>query len=362
MNTFSAGRQDANQRMSSVKFYQSVKEQTMSEMLAPEDQMMQWITAKWITKPIYVVSELGIADLMCDGPLSVDALAEKTDTHGPTLYRLLRALSSVGIFVETDDCVFGLTPLARCLLSDAMRPMARMFLSGWHDKAWNGLDYTVRTGKPGFDHTFGKPAFEWMEENPVERAILDQGQALKAIGFADAVIEAHDFSDFDSICDVGGGQGAFLTRLLVNYPHIKGIVADLPGAALSAENEIAKADLNDRCKALQHDFFKEAPPVCDAYFLVNVLHDWEDELCCRILKNISRSMNGDSRLWVVEYLLEPEPGFSVAKILDIEVLVMGGGRERSIDEYTTLLGSVGLVVSKVTPTNRGPAMIECILK
>ncbi len=131
---------------------------------------------------------------------------------------------------------------------------------------------------------------------------------------------------------------------------------------MSAEKAIAKADLNDRCKAIPYDFLKEAPPVCDAYFLVNVLHDWEDEICCRILKNISQSMNADSRLLVVEYLLEPGPGFSVAKLLDIEVLVMGGGRERSIDEYTTLLGSVGLVVSGVIPTNRGPALMECILE
>ena len=335
----------------------------MSEqMLAPEDQMMQWITSKWITKPIYVISELGIADLLCNGPLSVDSLAGKTDTHPPTLYRLLRALSSVGIFVETDDRVFDLTPLAQCLLSDAMRPIAQMFLSDWHDKAWNGLNYTVRTGKPSFDHTFGKPSFEWMEENPEERAILDQGQGLKAKGFSEAVMEAYDLSDFNSICDVGGGQGAFLIQLLANYPHIKGFVADLPGAAISAEKAIAIADLNDRCKAIPYDFLKEAPPVCDAYFLVNVLHDWEDEICCRILKNISQSMNADSRLLVLEYLLEPGPGFSVAKLLDIEVLVMGGGRERSIDEYTTLLGSVGLVVSGVIPTNRGPALMECILE
>jgi hypothetical protein len=335
----------------------------MSEkMLAPEDQMMQWITYKWITKPIHVISELGIADLLCDGPLSIDSLAEKTDTHAPTLYRLLRALSSVGIFVETNEHVFGLTPLARCLLSDAMRPMAQMFLSDWHDKAWNSLHYTVRTGKPGFDHTFGKPAFEWMEENPEERAILDQGQGLKAKGFSEAVMEAYDFSGFNSICDVGGGQGAFLIQLLANYPHIKGFVADLPGAVISAVKAIATANLNDRCKAIPYDFLNEVPPVCDAYFLVNVLHDWEDEICCRILKNISQSMNADSRLWILEYHLEPGSGFSVSKLLDIEVLVMGGGRERSVDEYTTLLGSVGLVVSRVIPINSGPSLMECILE
>ena len=331
------------------------------EMTAPEDQMMQWITSKWITKPIYVAAELGIADILRDGPMSVDALAEKTETHAPTLFRVLRALSSVGVFVETEERMFGLTSLAKCLLSEAMRPFARMFLSGWHDKAWNALDYTVRTGKPAFDHAFGKQAFEWLEENPEARTRLDQGQGLKAIGLAKAVMDAYDFEEFSSICDVGGGQGSFLIQLLANYPHIKGIVADMPGAVVRAEKAIANADLNDRCKAIPFDFLKETPPVCDAFFLVNVLHDWEDNICWRILKNISRVMKPESKLWIVEYLLEPEPGFSVAKLLDIEVLVMGGGRERSIDEYKTLLGSVDLAVSKVIPTNRGLAILECTM-
>jgi hypothetical protein len=145
---------------------------------SPEDQMMPWITSKWIAKPIYIVSELGIADFMCDGPISVDALAEKTDTHAPTLFRILRALSSVGNFVETEDHLFGLTPMAQCLLSNNLRPIARMFFSEWHDKAWRGLSHTVRTGEPGFDYTFGTPSFEWFEENPFERAKLDQAQGF----------------------------------------------------------------------------------------------------------------------------------------------------------------------------------------
>jgi hypothetical protein len=331
------------------------------QMLAPEDQMMQWITSKWITKPIFVISELGIADLMCDGPKSVEALAEKTDTHAPTLFRILRALSSVGVFVQTEDRVFGLTPLAQCLFSNALRPIARMFLSEWHDKAWNGLSHTVRTGEPGFDYTFGKPSFEWFEEHPEERSILDQGQASKAVGFANAVIENYDFSDFKSICDIGGGQGAFLIQLLTAYPSIRGYVADLPEAVVSAEKAIVKANLGDRCKAITYDFNKETPPACDAYFLVNVLHDWNDEICIQILKNIIASMNADSRLWIIEYILEPGPGFSVAKLLDIEVLVMSGGCERSIDEYKNLIAAAGLQVSRIIPTKSGPTMLESLM-
>jgi hypothetical protein len=326
----------------------------------PEDQMMQWITSKWITKPIHVVSELGVADLLRDKPMSVEALAKETGTHAPTLYRLMRALSAVGIFAETDDTVFELTPLAQCLCSDAMRPLARMFLSDWHDKAWSNLAHSVRTGKPGFDHAFGEEAFKWMEQNPEERAILDKGQGFKAIGFAKAIIEAYDFSGFKSICDVGGGQGVFLIQLLAEYPHIKGVVADMPGAVVSAKKAIANADLNNRCRAISYDFLNEPPPVCDAYFLVNVLHDWEGEICCQILKNISASMKADSRLWIVEYLLEPGPGFSVAKLLDIEVLVMGGGRERTVEQYRGLLSSADITLANIISTKGGPSVLECI--
>ncbi|MFC1580242.1 methyltransferase [Thermodesulfobacteriota bacterium] len=325
----------------------------------PEDQMMQWITSQWISKPIHVAAELGIADLLRDKPMSVEDLAQQTETHAPTLYRMLRALSTVGIFIEIDDKVFDLTPLAKCLCTEAMRPLVMMFLSDWHDKAWSNLIHSVRTGKPGFDHAFGKDAFEWMEENPGARSTLDQAQGLKAMGYAEAVIESYDFSDLSSICDVGGGQGAFLIQVLTNYPHIEGVVADLPGAVMSAERAIAKADLHDRCRAIPCDFLKEAPPACDAYFLVNVLHDWEDKTCRRILYNISKAMNADSSLFVLEHLLGPGPGFSVTKLLDLEVLVMGGGRERTVDEYKELLRSVGLAVSKNIPTSRGPALLEC---
>ncbi|MBW2583700.1 MAG: hypothetical protein JRE36_09005 [Deltaproteobacteria bacterium] len=334
----------------------------MSEqMLAPEDQIMQWITSKWITKPICVVVELGIADLLRDGPLGVDTLAEKTETHAPTLYRLLRALSSVGIFLEKEEYVFELTALSRCLLSEAMGPMAQLFLSEWHDKAWNSLTYTVKTGKPGFDHAFGKQSFDWIEENPSVRSIYDKAQGMKAVELADAVSEVYNFSGFSSICDVGGGRGSFLIQLLGKYSHINGFVADIQGAVRSAERAIAKAGLDDRCKAVFYDFLKDAPPVCDAYFLVNILHDWNDKICCQILKNISQSMNTKSKLWIVEYLLEQGPGFSVAKLLDIEVLVMGDGRERTIDEFKAILDSVGLEISEVIPTGHGVALLECKL-
>ena len=332
----------------------------MSEKVnEPQDQMMQWITSKWIIKPLGVIVELGIADLLREGPLSAEVLAKKCGAHGPTLYRLLRALASVGIFQETEGEVFGLTSLGRCLLADALGPIARMFLSHWHDAAWNSLEYSLRTGKSGFEHAFGKPAFQWLEENPRARAVMDQAQGVKAAGFARAVLAAYDFSFCQTICDVGGGQGAFLIQLLKKYRHLNGMVADMPGAVRSAQKAAVAAGLSTRCQVVACDFFRELPPACDGYFLVNVLHDWEDEPCRRILKNIAGAMNSNAKLWVVEYLLDSAPGFSVARLLDLEVLIMGGGRERARDEYSSLFGSAGLGLSRVISTDRGPAIMEC---
>ena len=332
----------------------------MSEsVLSPEDQMMQWITSKWITKPIYVIAELGIADRLSDGPRAVEELAEETATHAPTLYRILRALSSVGVFAEIKDRVFGLTPLAETLSSNTLGPVAQMFLSPWHNRVWDGLSHTVRTGEPGFDHAFGRPAFEWLEAHPSERSVLDRGQGAKAAGFARAVTDAHDFSGIQSVCDIGGGQGVFLIHLLTRYPDLHGFVADLPGAVESAARAIAEAGIEDRCRAIPYDFNTGTPPECDGYFLINILHDWEDDVCVRILRNAAKAMAANSKLWIVEYVLEPGPGFSVAKLLDIEVLVMSGGRERTIIEYETLINSSGLEMAEIIPTKNGPAMLEC---
>ncbi len=330
--------------------------------LKPEDQMMQWITSKWVSKPIHVAVELGIADLLRDKPMTVETLSHKTDTHAPTLYRLLRALSTVGIFIENDDQMFELTPLGQCLCSDAMAPLALMFLSDWHEKAWSNLTYSVKSGKPAFEYAFNKKAFDWLENEPEARTVFDQAQGIKALGLVKAVINAYDFSDVNSVCDVGGGEGSFLKEILKAYPHLKGIVSDLPGVMPSAQKTIMESNLQNRFSAIPFDFFKDAPPAVDIYCLVNVLHDWEDDDCSLILKNIVKVMTKDSRLLIVEYIVEPGPEFSVAKLLDLEVLVMGGGRERTLEEYKKLLSSNNIELAKNLPTDSGVTVLECKMR
>lgn len=328
--------------------------------LAPHDQMMQWITGKWIGQPIYVAARLGIADLLRDGPRSVDELAGEAGCRASMLARLLRALVSVGIFEEIADGRLSLNSLGGCLLPEAMGPLALFFLSPWHNQAWSGLEHSIRNGKPGFDQALGQPSFEWLEKNPDARDDLDRAQAVKTLGFARAVSANYVFSGIERICDLGGGNGTFLLHILAANPNLEGIIADLEGAAGAARKKIIEAGLEDRCRFWALDFFNQPPPKADAYLLVNILHDWDDQECGRILDNLARVLPKNGKALIVEYLLEPGPGFNIAKLLDLEMLVMSGGRERSKKEYRELLRKSDLIIRQTTQLPGGLALMEAV--
>jgi ubiquinone/menaquinone biosynthesis C-methylase UbiE len=326
--------------------------------ISPPDQMMQFITAKWISQPIQVAAQLGIADLLVDGPMSVEDLAGKTGTHAPTLYRLLRALAGRGIFEELEGRTFGLTPMAQCLQTGAMRALALTFLSDWHERAWGSLRHSVKTGEPAFDHAFGQPAFDWLEERPEESALFNQFQAEKTARFIPAVVEAYDFSGITKLADMGGGTGALMLEILRANPHLAGCVAELPQVARQAREAIQASGLADRCQAVECDFLQGAPEGFDAFIMCHTLHDWEDEACAKILVNFSRALPSGGKLLIVEHLIPEHSGFSVAKILDLEVLVMGGGKERTEAEYRALLQEASFQMNQVIETSAGIAIIE----
>jgi SAM-dependent methyltransferase len=326
--------------------------------ISPQDQMMQFITAKWISQPIKVAAQLGIADLLADGPMNVEDLAEKTGTHAPTLYRLLRALAGRGIFEEQEGEVFGLTPMAQCLQTGAMRGLALTFLSDWHEKAWASLAHSVKTGGPAFDHAFGQPAFEWLEEHPDESALFNQFQSEKTARFIPAVVGAYDFSGIKKLADIGGGTGALVLEILKANPDLKGCVAELPQVARQAGGAIQASGLADRCQAVACDFLQAAPEGFDAFIMCHVIHDWEDGPGAKILANCRKALPVGGKLLLVEHLLPEGGGFSVAKLLDLEVLVMGGGKERTEAQYRELLDTAGFELARVIQPPAGIAILE----
>jgi hypothetical protein len=328
--------------------------------LPPHAQMMQFIISKWISKPIYVVAELGIPDMLSDGPKSVDELAQLSKTHAPSLYRVMRALACLGIFSETNDGRFELTPMAECLKTGAMRSIALMFHSDWHDKAWGNLLQSVRTGEVAFDSVHGMPIFAWFEENRQAERVYNEANAIKAMTSHRAIIDVYDFSGIDTLTDIGGGNGALMAEILNANPKMRGVVADLPSVTKGAKELIQTRDLQARCKVMDCDFFKEIPTGSDAYLMSHILHDWNDEHCQTILKNCNKAMIPGSKLLVLEAVIPPGNEFSISKLLDLEVFVIGGGRERTEGEFRDLLEASGFKLSQIILTKESISVIEGI--
>jgi hypothetical protein len=321
---------------------------------------MKFIVGKWISKPIYVAAELGIADKLAEGPKSIEDLAQASHSHAPSLYRMMRALASVGIFSETEDNRFELTPMAEYLKTGAMRSIAIMFNADWSDKAWAYFLDSVKTGDTAFEKAHGMPVSDWLEKNPQAAEIFNEANAIKAAGSHRAIIDAFDFSGISTLTDVGGGVGALMAEILITNPSIHGIIADLPHVIQSTQKMIRARGIENRCRAVECDFFKNIPSGSDAYLMSNILHDWPDEKCRIILRNCHRAMKAESKLLVMEMLIPPGNEPSVAKLLDLEMLVTTGGRERTEAEFKNLFESSGFRMSRIIPTKNNVAIIEGI--
>ena len=327
------------------------------EPMPPQAQLMQYIVGRWISKPLYIAAELGIADLLTLGPESMEGLAERTGAHAPFLYRILRALAAVGIFAEDEAGLFSLTPMAECLKSGAMRSMARMFNAEWNDLAWMRFKECVRTGKNPFEEAHGMPFFAWLEQNPEAADLVNEANAVKAAASHRVLVEAFDFDGIGSLVDVGGGTGALLMEVLEAHPGMAGVVADLPSVVAAAEETIRERGLEDRCRAVACDFFQAVPSGSDACVLSHVLHDWSDDDCAAILTSCRRALEKGGRLLVVEMIVPPGNAFSVAKLLDMEMMVVTGGCERTEEEYRRLIEGAGFHLCRVIPTSESVSVL-----
>ena len=326
--------------------------------LPPPAQLMKFIVGRWISKPIYVAAELGIADILAKGPKSIEELAQASQSHAPSLYRMMRALASVGIFSQTADQRFELTEMAEYLKTGALRSIALMFNSDWSDKAWEYFLDSVKTGDTAFEKAHGMPVSDWLEKNPQTADVFNEANAVKAAGSHRAIIDVYDFSGIRALTDVGGGLGVLMAEILKANPKMQGIVADTPFVIQQAKKMIRAQGVEDRCQAVECDFFKKIPSGSDAYLMSNILHDWPDKLCRIILANCHRAMKPESRLLVLEMVIPPGNEPSIAKLLDLEMLVITGGLERTEPQFENLFESSGFRLSRIIPTNENVCLIE----
>jgi hypothetical protein len=317
-----------------------------------------------VSQAIYVAATLGVADLLKDGPRSSDDIATATNVHPLTLYRLLRALSSVGVFYEDGDRGFGLTPLGDCLRADAPESVA-----GWAAfvgqpylwNAWADLLHSVRSGQTAFRHLYGMDVFDYRASQPELNALFDRAMISNASQRAEALLAAYDFGQLSRLVDVGGGRGAFLTAVLVRQPGLLGVLFDQPQVVDGAERGLQAAGIVNRCQVVGGDFFVDAlPEGADAYVLGNVLHDWENDQATAILRNCRRAISDAGKLLVIERELLPSNEGVEAKFSDLNMLVETGGQERTTHEYTVLLATAGFQLLRVIATASPWSIFEAV--
>jgi len=327
----------------------------------PSVAMKRLVDGYQISQAIHVAATLGIAEFLADGPRTSDDLATMTDTHPRALYRLLRALASVGVFAEDDDRRFALTPLGDCLRADAPEPVdgwAAFVGRPYHWQAWADLLHSVRTGENAFRHLHGMDVWEYRAGHPEENAIFNRAMTANARRAAESVLAAYDFGGFRRVVDVGGGRGALLAAVLARHTETRGVLFDLPHVVANAERLLADAGVADRCEIVGGDVFAAVPDRGDAYILRAILHDWEDAEALAILCSCRRAIAADGRLLVLEWLVGTPHDGRGGKVSALNMLVGPGGRERTREEYATLFATAGFRLTDVFPSDIGLAVIE----
>lgn len=310
---------------------------------------------------IRAVSELGIADLLVDGPLPVALLAERTGSDAPSLHRALRALASKGIFAEAEPGVFGLTPLAQALRSDHPLSLRDAYpLLAPDIDAWGRFDHCVRTGESAFDLVHGTDYWTWMAEHPHDNARFNRSQQAATRIELRTVLPAYPWGQLSTLVDVGGGNGAFLTGILARFPGLKGTVVDLPHVVDGLAEVAAAAGVADRVTAYPGTFFTSVPPDADAYMLKRVLYHWGDERAVELLSTVRRAMRPDSRLVLLEPVVTPGNDPDPGKLYDLLLFAMAGGGARTQAQVEDVMGRAGLRVSRVLPTMMFP-IVEAVV-
>ena len=315
------------------------------------------------TQLVSVAATLGIADILSRGPRTPAELAAEVGAEPGALYRVLRALASLGVFAETADGAFTMTPLAEALCSDAgasLRDVAMLYGDEWLWRAYGRMLHSVRTGRPSFDDVHGRTFYEYLDDDRGANAVFHQAMSGYSAQESAAIVEAYDFSRAATVVDVGGGHGALLTAILRAHEELTGIVCDLPSVVPGTERHLAEAGLSSRAVAIAVDFFRALPGGGGVYVLKSVLHNWDDDACVAILKACRRAMSRQARLIVAERVVPPGNVPSEAKLFDVNMMVVTGGRERTEREYAALLAAAGLRLTRVIATRSALSLVEAV--
>jgi O-methyltransferase/methyltransferase family protein len=345
----------------------AVTDTAVRRAIDPAQHLARLTTGYQISSCIYTAAFLSIADLLASGPRPVEDLASESKTNADRLYRVLRALVSVGIFAEPQPRVFALSPAAELLRSDVPNSRRGYILftaSPFVVHVNSHLLHSVQTGQPAVEHLYGKPAFECFSSMPEMAFVFNEAMTSHSAVLAPQIMDAYSLNGIGTLMDVAGGHGYFICQALQRYPGMKGILLDLPSVVEGAKCALCEKRMDDRCEPVAGNFFEHIPAGADAYFMQHIIHDWDDEHCLTILGNLRRALAGreNGRLIVVDAVLPENSQPHPAKLLDLMMMVFPGGRERTELEWRELFDKSGFTITRIVPTKAPESVIEAIIR
>lgn len=333
------------------------------QKIEARDKIIEMSCAFVLSRAIHTAAKIKVADYLVDGPVKIDVLAAKTDSDPGALYRIMRFLSSHNVFKELENKTFALTELSEPLLSGSKNSV-RDWLEH-HDgdekrwRAYGSMDYSVKTGRPAFDLIFKEGFFDFISKDAAASAGFDLGMKNISEGEELAIVQSHDFSDYKSIVDIGGGTGDLLVKILETASDSRATLYELAHTLDAAkQNFSTKPNLKDKIQFEEGSFFDSVPEGYDAYVLKRVLHDWNDDQCVQILKNCAKSMKRTSKLLVIDGVVPDDSRPSIIKEIDVMMMVLFGGQERSESEWRKIVKQSGLEIISVKKTQSMLSIIE----
>jgi len=308
--------------------------------MTPSEQMLQMITSYWLSQALGAVARLGIPDQIAREPKTGEQVAKAVGVSADAAHRLLRALASIGVFRLLEDGRFGLTPLGETLRGDvpgSVRDFAIAETDAAHWQPWGRFSDSIKSGRPIIKAALGMELWEWYAQHPEDSRSFSSAMGNLSRMVAGELVRLVDFSNVQKVVDVGGANGVLLAAILHAHPKLSGILFDLPHVIEAAKPVIEGEGLIDRCELIRGDFFKEVPSGADVHVLKHIIHDWDDERAIRILANCQRALRPNGRVLLVEMVIPAENAPGPAQLIDLNMLVLLGGRERSEAEFAALL-------------------------
>lgn len=328
-----------------------------------EHNLIDMVIGGCTAQAIYVAAKLGIADVLADGPLTAEQIADKVGSHPEATYRLLRALTTRSIFHETADRRFRLTPMADALRAESPNSVRPIVLMAGHPTTWEHwgeLTYSVMTGEPSFEKLRGMPVFDYLDQDPDYARLFDESMSFSSGIEIPTLLEALDFSAYGTVVDVGGGQGRLIAAILRSAPKSRGILFDLDAVVARAPEVLGAAGVTDRCTVVGGSFFGPVPTGGDAYVLKHIIHDWPEPKALDILGNVRAATGQDASLLLVDLVLPDDSSPHLGKLVDLDLLVAFGGRHRTAAEYEDLLARTGFRLVRIIPTVGAASIIEAV--